>query len=146
MDIQMIRLVVMTAMYISVMGGFLFGAAGRLDWPMAWAYLVILTALTFALLVYGDREMLLVRANKEKGAKTWDPFLAGVSFFLFWPGSCVVAGLDYGRLHWSPSIPLAIRLIALLAFAFGLALLYGQCWPTSFSPSSLKFRLIASIL
>jgi protein-S-isoprenylcysteine O-methyltransferase Ste14 len=117
----MIRLVVMTSIYIAVMGGLLFGAAGRLDWPMAWAYLVILTVSTIALLVYGDREMLLVRANKEKGAKTWDPFLANVSFILFWPGSCVVAGLDYGRLHFSPSIPIPVRLIALLAFAFGLA-------------------------
>ncbi|MHC4725922.1 MAG: methyltransferase family protein [Planctomycetota bacterium] len=111
----------MTSIYIAVMGGLLFGAAGRLDWPMAWAYLVILTVSTIALLVYGDREMLLVRANKEKGAKTWDPFLANVSFILFWPGSCVVAGLDYGRLHFSPSIPIPVRLIALLAFAFGLA-------------------------
>ena len=102
----MIKLVAMTSIYLAVMGGLLFGAAGRLDWPMAWAYMVILTASTVALLVLGDREMLLVRAGKEKGAKTWDPFLANVSFLLFWPISCVVAGLDYGRLHFSPSIPM----------------------------------------
>jgi hypothetical protein len=35
-----------------------------------WAYMVILTASTVALLALGDREMLLVRAGKEKGAKT----------------------------------------------------------------------------
>jgi protein-S-isoprenylcysteine O-methyltransferase Ste14 len=120
MDKQMIRIVIMTIIYLAVMGGLLFGAAGRLDWPMAWAYMVILIASTVALLVLGDREMLLVRANKEKGAKIWDQFLANVSFILFWPGSCVVAGLDYGRLHLSPSIPMPVRLIALLAFAFGL--------------------------
>ena len=111
----------MTVIYLAVMGGLLFGAAGRLDWPMAWAYLVVLIISTVALLALGDREMLLVRAKKEKGAKTWDQILANVSFLLFWPGSCVVAGLDYGRLHISPSIPLAVRLIALIAFAFGLA-------------------------
>jgi len=118
----MIKLVAMTAIYIAVMGAFLFGSAGRLDWPMAWAYLFILTISSVALLVYGDREMLFARANKEKAAKTWDPLLAGVSFLLFWPGSCIVAGLDYGRLQWSPPIPLLIRLMALLAFAFGLAI------------------------
>ncbi|MHC4206072.1 MAG: methyltransferase family protein [Planctomycetota bacterium] len=117
----MIRLVVMTSIFLAVMGGLLFGAAGRLDWPMAWAYMVILTASTVALLVLGDREMLLVRAGKEKGAIAWDPILAKVSFLLFWPGSTVVAGLDYGRLHLSPSIPIPARLTALLAFAFGLA-------------------------
>ena len=120
-DKRMIRVVVMTVVYLAVMGGLLFGAAGRLDWPMAWAYLVILAVSTVALLALGDREMLLVRAGKEKGAKTWDPFLANVSFLLFWPVSTVVAGLDYGRLHFSPSIPMPVRLIALLAFAFGLA-------------------------
>ena len=120
-DKQMIRLVLITFIYLAVMGGLLFGAAGRLDWPMAWAYMVILTATTIVVLVLGDREMLLVRAGKEKGAKTWDTFLARVSFVLFWPGSCVVAGLDYGRLHLSPSIPMPVRLIALLVFAFGLA-------------------------
>jgi protein-S-isoprenylcysteine O-methyltransferase Ste14 len=65
--------------------------------------------------------MLLVRAGKEKGVKTWDQVLAKISFLLFWPGSTVVAGLDYGRLHFSPSIPMPVRLTALLAFALGLA-------------------------
>jgi protein-S-isoprenylcysteine O-methyltransferase Ste14 len=120
-DKQMIRLVVMTSIYLTVMGGLLFGAAGRLDWPVAWAYMAILTATTVALLALGDREMLLVRAGKEKEAKTLDPFLANISFLLFWPVSTVVAGLDYGRLHFSPSIPIPVRLIALFAFAFGLA-------------------------
>jgi len=117
----MIRLVIMTIIYLAVMGVLLFGAAGRLNWPMAWAYLAILTASTVALLALGDRGMLFVRAGKEKGAKTWDQFLAKVSFLLFWPGSTVVAGLDYGRLHLSPSIPMPVRLVAMLAFAFGLA-------------------------
>jgi protein-S-isoprenylcysteine O-methyltransferase Ste14 len=117
----MIKLVVVTAIYLTVMGCLLFGAAGRLDWPMAWAYMVILIVSTVVLIALGDREMLFVRAGKEKGAKTWDQFLAKVSFLLFWPGSTIVAGLDYGRLHLSPSIPVPVRIIALLAFAFGLA-------------------------
>jgi protein-S-isoprenylcysteine O-methyltransferase Ste14 len=121
MDKHVIRIVVMTVIYLAVMGGLLFGAAGRLDWPMAWAYLFTLLISTVALLVFGDQEMLLIRADKEKDAKTWDPFLAGVAFLLFWPGSTIVAGLDYGRFNWSPPIPMPIRLIALLAFAVGLA-------------------------
>jgi protein-S-isoprenylcysteine O-methyltransferase Ste14 len=120
-DKPMIKLAAMTSIYLAVMGGLLFGAAGRLDWPMAWAYMVILIASTVALIAFGDRDMLMVRAGKEKGAKTWDQFLAKVSFLLFWPGSTIVAGLDFGRLHLSPSIPLPVRLIAMLAFAAGLA-------------------------
>lgn len=101
------------------MGGILFAAAGRLDWPMGWVYLGILATATVTILMFGDREMLLVRAGKEKSAKRWDPFLAGLSFLLFWPGSNVIAGLDYGRFHWSPSVPLPVRLMALLLFALG---------------------------
>jgi protein-S-isoprenylcysteine O-methyltransferase Ste14 len=88
---------------------------------MGWAYLGILTASTITIIVLGDREMLLVRAGKEKGIKKWDPFLAGLAFLLFWPGATFVAGLDYGRFHWSPSVPVPVQLIALLAFALGLA-------------------------
>ena len=117
----MIRLIIKTVIHLAVMGGFLFVSAGRLDWPMAWAYMVILIATTIVVLVFGDREMLLVRAGREKGAKKWDRLLALISFLLFWPGSCVVAGLDYGRLHFSPSIPMPICLIALLVVALGLA-------------------------
>jgi protein-S-isoprenylcysteine O-methyltransferase Ste14 len=117
----MIRLIIKTVIHLAVMGGFLFASAGRLDWPMAWAYMVILTITTIVVLVFGDREMLLVRAGREKGAKKWDRLLALISFFLFWPGSCVVAGLDYGRMHFSPSIPISVRLIALLIVALGLA-------------------------
>jgi len=117
----MIKLVVVTAIYLAVMGGFVFGAADQLDWPMAWAYMFMLVASTIVLLVLGDRDMLQVRAGKEKGAKKWDRVLAAVSFLLFWPVSTVVAGLDYGRLHLSPSISMPVRLIAMLAFAIGLA-------------------------
>jgi protein-S-isoprenylcysteine O-methyltransferase Ste14 len=120
-DKPMIRLAVLTSIYLAVVGGLLFGAAGRLDWPMAWAYMVILIASTVALLALGDREMLMVRAGKEKGAKTWDRILTKISFLLFWPVSNVVAGLDYGRLHLSPSIPTAVCVAAMLAFAIGLA-------------------------
>lgn len=117
----MIRLVILTTIHLAVMGGFVFGAAGRLDWPMAWAYMVALILSTVVLLALGDRGMLMIRAGKQKGAKKWDRFLAMVSFFLFCPVSTIVAGLDYGRLHLSPSIPLPVRVIAMLVFIFGWA-------------------------
>jgi protein-S-isoprenylcysteine O-methyltransferase Ste14 len=117
----MIKLAAMTGIYLAFVGGLLFGAAGRLDWPMAWAYMVILIVSTVALLAFGDRGMLQVRAGRQKGAKKWDRILAAVSFLLFWPVSTVVAGLDFGRLHLSASIPMPVRLVAIIAFTAGLA-------------------------
>jgi protein-S-isoprenylcysteine O-methyltransferase Ste14 len=83
--------------------------------------MAILIALSITILIFGNRDMLLVRAGKEKGTKKWDPLLAPFAFLLFWPGANVVAALDYGRFHFSPPIPLPVKLIALLAVASGLA-------------------------
>ena len=117
----MTKVVIRTVAFLAIIGALLFGAAGRIDWLMGWAYLSILTALSITILALGNREMLLVRAGKEKGTKKWDPFLAPFSFLLFWPGANVVAALDYGRFHWSPPLPLPVQLIALIPFALGLA-------------------------
>ncbi|MGB2806520.1 MAG: isoprenylcysteine carboxylmethyltransferase family protein [Sedimentisphaerales bacterium] len=117
----MTKVVLRTVAFLAIMAVLLFGSAGRIDWLMGWAYLAILTALTITILVLGNRDMLLVRAGKEKGIKKWDPFLALLPFLLFWPGANVVAALDYGRFHWSPPIPLSVKLIAILAVISGLA-------------------------
>ncbi|MDH4241648.1 MAG: isoprenylcysteine carboxylmethyltransferase family protein [Phycisphaerae bacterium] len=117
----MTRVLIRTVAFLAIIGALLFGSAGRLDWLMGWAYLAILTALSITTLVLVNREMLLVRAGKEKTAKKWDPFLALFSFLLFWPGANIVAALDYGRFHWSPALPLPVQLIALIPFALGLA-------------------------
>ena len=117
----MTRVLIRTVTFLAIIGALLFGSAGRIDWLMGWAYLAILTALSITILMLGNREMLLVRAGKEKGTKKWDPTIAGLSFLLFWPGANIVAALDYGRFHWSPPIPLLVQLIALIPFALGLA-------------------------
>ncbi|MHC4654054.1 MAG: methyltransferase family protein [Planctomycetota bacterium] len=117
----MIKIISRTVAFLAIMAVLLFGSAGRLDWLMGWAYLAILTALSITILVLGNRDMLMVRAGKEKGTKKWDPIIAGLAFLLFWPGANVVAALDYGRFHWSPALPLPVQLIALIPFALGLA-------------------------
>ena len=117
----MTRVLIRTVVFLAIIAVLLFGSAGRLDWLMGWAYLAILTASSIIIIVLGDREMLLVRAGREKGTTKWDPIIAGLAFLLFWPGANVVAALDYGRFHWSPTIPLPVQLIALIPVAFGLA-------------------------
>jgi protein-S-isoprenylcysteine O-methyltransferase Ste14 len=117
----MIKVISRTVAFLAIMAVLLFGAAGRIDWFMGWAYLAVLIAVSITILLLGNRDMLLVRAGKEKGTKKWDPFLAPFSFLLFWPGANVIAALDYGRFHWSPALPLPVKLLALLAVALGLA-------------------------
>ena len=135
----MTRVLIRTVAFLAIMAVLLFGAAGRLNWLMGWAYMAILTALTITILVLGNREMLFVRAGKEKGTKKWDSFLAPFSFLLFWPGANVVAALDYGRFHWSPPIPLPVQLIALLVVALGLAF---AAWAMVANKFFVKFAAI----
>ena len=67
----MIKIILRTVYFLAIMGVLLFGSAGRIDWLMGWAYLAVITSLTVTTLALGNREMLLVRAEKEKGIKKW---------------------------------------------------------------------------
>jgi protein-S-isoprenylcysteine O-methyltransferase Ste14 len=137
----MIKVISRTVVFLAIIGTLLFGSAGRLDWLMGWAYLAILTASSITILLFGNRDMLLVRAGVEKGTTKWDPIIAGLAFLLFWPGANVVAALDYGRFHWSPAIPLPVKLIALLAVALGLAF---AAWAMIANKFFAKFAAIQS--
>jgi len=115
----MLKGITQAVILLSVLGAILFGAAGRLDWIMAWAYLIIHLSSIIIILFLGDPNMLFVRTHKEEKPKRWDVMLVGLSFFFYSPLSFLVAGLDYGRFHWSPPIPILIQLLALLVFILG---------------------------
>jgi len=88
---------------------------------MAWAYLSIHASSIVVILLLGDPKMLSIRTHKEERAKRWDVVLVSLSFLFYSPLSLLVAGLDYGRFHWSASLPILIQLSALLVFALGQA-------------------------
>jgi protein-S-isoprenylcysteine O-methyltransferase Ste14 len=115
----MLKIIIQAAIFILVPAGILFCAAGRLDWGMAWAYLSIHLSSIIIILFVSDPEMLSVRTHKEEKPQRWDFFLVGLSFLFYCPLSFLIAGLDYGRFHWSPSLPISIQLSALLVFALG---------------------------
>lgn len=105
----------------------LFGAAGRLDWPMGWVYvgMVFLFAIASRLIALRTSpDMLAERARSlhATDVKPWDraivPFIA-----VYGPlAMLIVAGLDH-RYAWSPPTSSAIQSIALavivLGYAFG---------------------------
>ena len=116
---MLIKILLQAMIFVFAPASILFVAAGRLDWVMAWAYLGIHASSIIVILFLGDPEMLFVRSQKEEKAKRWDVALVGFSFLSYTPLSFLVAGLDYGRFHWSPSLPISIQLSALLGFALG---------------------------
>ena len=108
----MLRLVLVLAMC----GAILFGSAGRLDLPFFWAYLAVLGLFAGGMLLTISPDLMLERlkpAERGRDNVTLLRLGAMVVFLSQW----VIAGLDVGRFHWSDSVPPALQVVGLVAFA-----------------------------
>jgi protein-S-isoprenylcysteine O-methyltransferase Ste14 len=108
---------------LSLIGAILFGAAGRVDVPEFWAYLLALAGVTGIGLLVIDPDLLQERmrpGGKPLPARYWFIGLLPVAHW-------VMAGLDRGRLHGSDTVPLSLRLIGLAVFVLAqLVLLWAM--------------------
>jgi protein-S-isoprenylcysteine O-methyltransferase Ste14 len=104
--------------FVLLLAVVLFGAAGRIDIAMFWLYIGVVAALAAAGLLLIDQDLAQERmrpGGRPPGVRLYLIFLLCL---LHW----LVAGLDRGRLHWSDTVPLTLRIIALVVFAAGLTL------------------------
>jgi protein-S-isoprenylcysteine O-methyltransferase Ste14 len=115
----MLRGFAITFTYLGALAAILFTAAGRVNWSMGWAVLGTYIATSIASLFLADPELVQERSEVRSGTQRRDMILAGASFLFFYPFTLVVAGVDIGRFGWSPSLPLVVQLLALVAFALG---------------------------
>lgn len=120
---------VQVAAYFALIGVVLFLAAGRLDWPDAWVYLVahfLLAAAAQAWLIRQDPELVEERGRWGANTKPWDRWIVSANLLLTL-GLLVVIGLDAGRFKWS-FVPWPVRVAALLGFlpGFGLPILASR--------------------
>jgi len=97
----------------------LFVSSGRLDWTMAWIFLVINFVFNlFAMLILNPLEI-EKRWESTKLAKKWDlQIMAPMGSFVF--VSIIVAGLDM-RLSWSQA-PTAIQVLSMTLYIIGYGL------------------------
>lgn len=107
--------------FILILAASLFISAGRLDWVMAWVYIgvyIVSQGITVLVLVPKSPDLAAERAQVQEGTKGWDRPLTGI-VALYGPAAMwIVAGLDK-RSHWSPQIPLALQIAALLVAVLG---------------------------
>lgn len=73
--------VIRVVAYTIIVGSVLFGLSGRIDWTMAWLYLIVLTIGTSAnvyIVVYKHAGLVAERTKftKGEGIKSWDKVLA----------------------------------------------------------------------
>jgi hypothetical protein len=104
------------------LGGILFLAAGRLDWPLAWVYtgIVVLDGLLLRLTLEPD--LMRERSRPGLGAKSWDRVLARRTGPLGSTLILVTAGLQV-RFQGLHVLPLALQLGGLGAFVLGMGLI-----------------------
>ncbi len=101
----------------------LFGLSGQLNWPMAWAYVLIYIGSALAsrlILMCKSPDLLSERAQflKAEGIKSWDTRLVPL-IALFGPlAVLVVAALDQ-RFSWSPPISPWVEAAGLMVFLLG---------------------------
>ena len=105
------------------LAGVIFVSAGRLDYWQGWVYLfvnlVFLAATAWVLRDHPD--LVSERRHPGRGMPWWDKAYVVLSTPLY-IGALVVAGLDAGRRHWSPSPKLTIYIGAAALYVLGQSL------------------------
>jgi protein-S-isoprenylcysteine O-methyltransferase Ste14 len=105
---------------VLILAATLFIPAGRLDWAMGWALVVITAIWVIATGLVSGPELLAERAERRKGTKTWDMVVLGVAG-LGAVARPIVAGLDV-RYGWTAHMPLTLQIVALAVAVLGYAL------------------------
>lgn len=113
------RPVVLAVFMTVVLAAVLLLSAGRWDLPMVWAYLGVygLCAVTTALCIDPG----LIKERMRASRRHTTPFIVAARLAVW--GHLIVAGLDIGRFHWSDTVPLVVRVLALVGFGLGGSLL-----------------------
>jgi protein-S-isoprenylcysteine O-methyltransferase Ste14 len=109
MKVNVTELIIRLILTAVAFGLVLFLPAGTLDWPAAWAYLVLLFGFTIGISVWLSRfnpELLEERMSGigKPGQKRWDKVFLALLLPVFF-GWYVVMALDAVRFHWSRMPP-----------------------------------------
>lgn len=103
---------------LAILGGVLFGTAGRVDWPAAWLVLLLFAGQVLSgwLLFRHDPELFEERLTTASNVPHWDLQIARGNRILE-PIFLATAALDAGRFRWSvmPMVVQAIGAAAVVA-------------------------------
>jgi protein-S-isoprenylcysteine O-methyltransferase Ste14 len=140
---MIVRLIVQTFIWFSAMGILLFLAAGTFAWPAAWAYLVLMVALSFTLgidLARHDPGLLRERMGSpvQRDQPTADKMLL-ITLLLFMFAWLVLMGLDAKRFAWS-SVPALTQVLGALITLWSIWFCYRAMRENSFAAPVIKLQ------
>ncbi len=123
--------------------GLLFGAAGTLHWPAAWAYLVafFVIVLRMTLMLARHDPALLNERMKpfvQKDQPLWDKILMSVIAFVF-VGWLILMGLDAGRFGWSV-MPVWVQVIGAAGVGCGMWICYLALQTNTFLATVVRIQ------
>lgn len=119
---QIAQMAVRFALLILILSAILFVSAGRVDWPMGWAYVgitLLATVLSRVLVARRNPDLLIERATAERAGnvKGWDRILVPLIAIYGPLVMLVVAGLSQ-RFGWPPRLPVWTQWVGLVGVAF----------------------------
>ena len=136
-----VRWLVRETMGLLMLVALLFLSAGRWNWWMGWA-LVVITALwvggTALVVIPRNPELLAERVGPRKGAKPWDTTLmsiVGVMMLI----KLLLAGLDH-RYGWTTGFPFSLQIIAMIVAALGYALVVWATGTNAFFSQIVRIQ------
>ena len=133
-----LRQILFGLLIISVSGGTIFPAAGRIDLPMVWAWLAIMLAVIVMSAIVLPADLLRERQRPGSEGRVHDHHRAFVVPLLVL--SWVLAGLDLGRLHWGDTIPTWLRIVGLAGYAAALIVMLWAMRTNRFFSSVVRLQ------
>ena len=131
---------VITITLFLLLGGCLFGAAGDLSWPMAWAVLAVYAVSKVATFIFVNPELIKERTNLGQDVDYGDVVLATCGYLGLYPGTFVIAGLDAVR--FGPAMPIHqfIQVTMLLLFALGYGFSFWAVLSNPFFTTNVRIQ------
>jgi protein-S-isoprenylcysteine O-methyltransferase Ste14 len=121
----LVQSLVRGAVDVAILGGVLFGIAGRVDWPAAWLIMLLFaghTVLSGWWLSRRDPELLKERLTIAPNVPQWDLLITRgnrISLLIL----LATAALDAGRFRWS-AVPMLVQLIGTAAVVAALPVIW----------------------
>jgi protein-S-isoprenylcysteine O-methyltransferase Ste14 len=131
-----LKVALASLVFPAVVGGIVFAAAGRLGLPFVWAILCLLAAFFLALAVFADLGLLQERVAPGAGNRDRVTRLAGIALLI---AHWVMAGLDAGRLRWTPVV-WPIQLTGCVAYPAALAIVFWAMKANPFYSSAVRIQ------
>lgn len=121
----------------ATIGAIVFVSAGRMDLPLVWGLLGLLTLFVLTAGFVLDPRLLQERVRPGPGAiRDYHRALCAPLVLAHW----ILTGLDLGRFHWSDTFPREVQLAGLVGYGIGLAITLWAMTTNTFYSSVIRIQ------